>query len=203
MAAGQGAAAYGRIVRAQKDCTGPIVDIVEKKTIVTLAEDGKSNTYGKVTWNAQELDAIDEFNSGIVVARARQYLDTLADIVASQTKFDPPKYEYYATDFVKGLVGKNMMIRGFLIPEESTWKLEGANTVDELEELQRKYEELEGDEDEEGGEEDEEGGEDDEEGGEGDEEGDQGDEEGGEDDEEGGEDDDDDDDEEEENEEEE
>lgn len=153
-AAGQGAAAYGRIVRTNKDCKGPVVDIVEKKTIVKLDEDGKSNTYGKVSWTAQELDAIDEFNSGIVVARARQYLEVLANIVASQTKVDPPKYEYYATDFVKGLVSKNLVAEGYHISEGSTWKLEGANTSEELQELERKH--LAREEEEEGDDEDDE-----------------------------------------------
>lgn len=162
-AAGQGAAAYGRIVRTGKDCTGPVVDIVEKKTITKLEEDGKSKTYGKVSWNAQELDAIDEFNSGIVVARARHYLGVLADIVANQTKVDPPKYEYYATDFVKGLVSKNMVAEGYQIPEESTWKLEGANSVEELQELERKHLAREEEEEEEGDEEDDEEDEDEEE----------------------------------------
>lgn len=147
--AGKGAAAYGRIVRQGKDGSGTVVDIVELKTIRKLKEDGKGKTYGSVTWTAQELEDIDEYNSGIVVARGRPYSEVLADIVASQTSFDPPKYEYYATDFVKGLVSRNMIAEGFLLPEESQWKLEGANTVDELHDLERRHQEREDDNDDE------------------------------------------------------
>lgn len=155
-AAGRGAAAYGRIVRKEKDCTGPVVDIVEKKTITKLGEDGKTKSYGPVSWNAEELDAIDEFNSGIVVARGRQYLDVLSAIVASQTKFDPPQYEYYATDFVKGLVDKNLIAEGYQVPEASMWKLEGANTLEELHELERRHLAREDEEDDDDGDDDEE-----------------------------------------------
>lgn len=137
-AAGQGAAAYGRIVRKDKDGTGPVVDIVEKKTIAKLAEDNQTRTYGDVTWTATELDEIDEFNSGIVVARGRQYLAVLGGMVASQTKFDPPKYEYYATDFVKGLAKRDLLSEGYQVAAANMWKLEGANTLEELQELERK-----------------------------------------------------------------
>lgn len=135
--AGQGAAAYGRIVRQRKD-GGSVVDIVEKKTILKLEVDGEARAYGGVEWNAQELDDIDEFNSGIVVAKAREYMDVLGTMVASQTKFNPPKYEYYATDFVKAFVAKGMVAEGWKVPEESMWKLEGANTLEELKELEMK-----------------------------------------------------------------
>jgi len=135
--AGQGAASYGRIIRSTKE-GGPVVDIVEKKTFMKLAEDKQEKSYEGVTWNAKEIEDVDEFNSGIVVARGQAYLDVLGDIVASQTKFHPPKYEYYATDFVKGLVSKGMVADGFKVPEDSMWKLEGANTLEELKELERK-----------------------------------------------------------------
>lgn len=135
--AGSGAAAYGRIVRkAKRD--GPVVDIVEKKTIVKLRGDGQGKTYGDVSWTANELEDIDEFNSGIVIAKALDYIQVLGEMVASQTKFNPPKYEYYATDFVKGLVEKGIVVEGWKIPTDTIWKLEGANTVEELAELEQK-----------------------------------------------------------------
>lgn len=136
--AGHGASAYGRIVRKDRT-TGPVVDIVEKKTISKLATEKKTLTYddGQV-WTPEELDAIDEFNSGIVVACSAEYYKVLGEVVASQTKFDPPKYEYYATDFVKGLVARGKVSEGFQIPVDSMWKLEGANTVEELQELEKK-----------------------------------------------------------------
>ncbi|CAN8070704.1 unnamed protein product [Agarophyton chilense] len=136
--AGQGANAYGRIIRKGRT-SGPVIDIVEKKTISKLALDGGSMSCGDDKWTPQELDVIDEFNSGIVVARSEQYYTVLGEVVASQTKFDPPKYEYYATDFVKGLVAKGKFCEGFRVEAESMWKLEGANTVEELTELERTY----------------------------------------------------------------
>ncbi len=135
--AGQGAAAYGRIVRQKKE-GGPVVDIVEKKTILALKRDESVKVYEDVAWTPEELENIDEFNSGIVIARSDLYMTVLGNIMASQTKFDPPKYEYYATDFVKGLVAMGKITEGWQIPRESIWKLEGANTVEELAELGQK-----------------------------------------------------------------
>lgn len=135
--AGNGAAAYGRIVRETKQ-GGCVIDIVEKKTILKLRADDLCKTYSKSSWNANELEDIDEFNSGIVIARADQYLKVLGDTVANQTKFKPPKFEYYATDFVKGLAAIGKVSEGWKIPVDSIWKLEGANTVDELRELEQK-----------------------------------------------------------------
>ncbi len=135
--AGSGAAAYGRIIRKTKR-DGPVIDIVEKKTIMKLREDGQGKSYGDVSWTADELYDIDEFNSGIVMANARDYFQVLGEMVASQTKFNPPKYEYYATDFVKGLVDRGIVVEGWKIPKSMIWKLEGANTVEELEELEQK-----------------------------------------------------------------
>lgn len=137
--AGDGADAYGRIVRAQKD-GGPIVDIVEKKTVKKLIADGTPRVYGGVEWTGDEIDNLDEFNSGIVVARAASYMGVLSRVTASQTKFDPPKYEYYATDFVKGMVADGLIAEGWTVPKDDMWKLEGANTLDELHELQAKQE---------------------------------------------------------------
>jgi bifunctional UDP-N-acetylglucosamine pyrophosphorylase / glucosamine-1-phosphate N-acetyltransferase len=130
--------AYGRIVRANK-AGGTIIDIVEKKTIGKLASDGKHSTYGDVTWTADELERIDEFNSGIVVARADSYLKVLGSVVASQTKVDPPKYEYYATDFVKGMVAGGLVVEGWTVPADEMWKLEGTNTLEELVALESKH----------------------------------------------------------------
>ena len=139
-AAGKGAEAYGRIVRKEKD-GGRVVDIVEKKTYLRLREQGKTKIYDGVEWTAEELENIDEFNSGIVCARAKPYLHVLGESMASQTKFDPPKYEYYATDFVKGLNAMGKYTEGYQVPSENMWKLEGANTVEELKEIERKVEE--------------------------------------------------------------
>lgn len=140
-AAGQGAEAYGRIVRKRKTM-GSVVDIVERKTIAALARDGQKKQYGKVEWTADELEAIDEFNSGIVVVRADIYMKVLGEVQASQTKIDPPKFEYYATDFVKGLVAMGRYAEGFQIPAANIWKLEGANTVEELQELEKRHAKL-------------------------------------------------------------
>lgn len=132
--AGDGADAYGRIVRESKSDGGPVVDIVEKKTIAHMASGvmAPSKTYGAVTWTPSELDAIDEFNSGIVVARARVYMDALGEVAATQTKVEPAKFEYYATDFVKVMVARATVAEGWLMPKEEMWKLEGANTLEEL-----------------------------------------------------------------------
>lgn len=139
--AGQGAMNYGRIVRASKTGQGPVVDIVEKKSIVKLMDDNLSKTYDNVEWNGKELDDIDEFNSGIVVAKALPYRQVLMEVRASQTKTKPvAKFEYYATDFVKGLVSKGLVAEGFQVEESEMWKLEGSNTVDELMELKVKME---------------------------------------------------------------
>lgn len=136
--AGSGASAYGRIVRETRH-GGAVVDIVEKKTIVKLRSDGLNKTYSNECWNAGELENIDEFNSGIIIASADEYFTALGSVTASQTKFDPPKFEYYATDFVKGLLIMGKISEGWKIPQDSIWKLEGANTVDELRDLEQKH----------------------------------------------------------------
>lgn len=132
--AGDGADAYGRIVRKTKSDGGPVVDIVEKKTIVHMANGvmPPTKTYESVLWDPAELDAIDEFNSGIVVARSAAYMEALGDVMATRTKLDPVKFEYYATDFVKVMVARGIIAEGWLMPVEEMWKLEGANTLDEL-----------------------------------------------------------------------
>lgn len=140
--AGDGASNYGRIVRTggpEAKAEGSVVDIVEKKTITKMIEDKLDVTYcDDVKWSGEQLDAIDEFNSGIVVANSVAYLDVLGDVMANMTKKDPAKYEYYATDFVKGLVAKNYIVQGFRPDVKMMWKLEGANTVEELKELEEK-----------------------------------------------------------------
>lgn len=136
-AAGEGANAYGRMVPVTKE-GGAIVDIVEKKTILALEATSEKKKYNDVEWTARELDQIDDFNSGIVAARAAPYLNVLGNILPSQTKKDPPKYEYYATDFVKGLLSKKLITEVYRVPTHSMWKLEGANTVEELKELEDK-----------------------------------------------------------------
>jgi hypothetical protein len=109
---------------------------------VHMTNIGGTKEYGSppMSWTGPELDAVDEFNSGIVVARADVYMDVLASVVASQTKVDPPKFEYYATDFVKAMVARDIVAEGWKVPTEEQWKLEGANTLDELKELEAKQE---------------------------------------------------------------
>jgi bifunctional N-acetylglucosamine-1-phosphate-uridyltransferase/glucosamine-1-phosphate-acetyltransferase GlmU-like protein len=138
--AGYGADAYGRMVRATKNDGGPVVDIVEKKTIMHMTDAGATKKYddSAVLWTGPELDALDEFNSGIVVARGNVYMDVLASIVANNTKLVPPKYEYYATDFVKAMVVRDFIAEGWAVPINGQWKLEGANTLNELMELEGK-----------------------------------------------------------------
>lgn len=139
--AGQGAINYGRIVRQSKPAQGPVVDIVEKKTIAKMMDSNENKSYSAVEWTPKELEDIDEFNSGIVIAKAAPYRDVLAEVTASQTKTVPmAKFEYYATDFVKGLVSKGLIAEGFQVEESEMWKLEGSNTVDELMELKVKME---------------------------------------------------------------
>ncbi|GJD07101.1 Bifunctional protein GlmU [Galdieria sulphuraria] len=133
--AGVGANAYGRIIRDSED---NVVDIVEKKQIDRM-EDGSLKHFGCKALSKQQLYQIEEFNSGIVIARSKPYFDALGNIYASQTRQDPPKYEYYATDFVSQLRSKGFLVKSFLIPEQETWKLEGANTVEELDKLGAKF----------------------------------------------------------------
>lgn len=139
--AGEGAVNYGRIVRTGGPSAkenGSVVDIIEKKTIDALIEENSSLKYGDDEWTGHQLNDIDEFNSGIVVAHAIDYINVLADVIASLTKKDPVKYEYYATDFVKGFVRNNRVVEGFTPPSDEMWKLEGANTVEELKQLEQK-----------------------------------------------------------------
>lgn len=140
-AAGKGTAAYGRIVRAGKKGGEGVVDIVEKKQIDRMGMDDRRKYEGKdyqVEFDKDELDNIDEFNSGIYVAKAPLLFDAIMNVTASRTKVDPPKYEYYATDFVKGMVAKNITVQATKVDDSDIWKLEGANTVEELHELEVK-----------------------------------------------------------------
>ncbi|GJQ14187.1 hypothetical protein GpartN1_g5978.t1 [Galdieria partita] len=133
--AGIGASAYGRIIRDSED---NVIDIVERKQIDRM-EDESLKHFGCKVLSKQQLYQVEEFNSGIVIACSKPYFEALGNIYASQTQQDPPKYEYYATDFVSQLRSKGLLVRSFLIPEQETWKLEGANTVEELDKLGAKF----------------------------------------------------------------
>eukprot|EP00166_Cyanidium_caldarium_P000228 ctg_1093.g454 len=127
-----GAAHYGRIVRGDADggaasASGPVVDIVEKRQIDRLPADDPRR---------HRLDAIDEYNSGIVVARAQPYWRALGQARASPVSSG--SYEYYATDFVKHMVSAGRVVQGWQIPADEQYKLEGVNTVEELQTLERK-----------------------------------------------------------------
>lgn len=139
---GKATGSYGRIVREKKDGSGCIIDIVEKKTIERMKEDGAVKKYGDVEWTASALDELDEFNSGIVVACGKSYLKCLGNVKATVTKTtdDGLKFEYYATDFVKGLVSDGLKTDGFPVKDDVVWMLEGTNTVEELQLLKNKME---------------------------------------------------------------
>ncbi|OSX78046.1 hypothetical protein BU14_0125s0034 [Porphyra umbilicalis] len=157
-ASASGGDGYGRIVRAAKAGRGGagdgddaaaavIVDIVERKTIAALAAaasaaasggggDGgggaaaAARTYGGVSWTAAELDAVDEFNSGVVVADAGAYRAALAAVAASPT--GGGRAEYYATDFVVAMAAAGRTVRAAAMRPADVWRVEGANTVAEL-----------------------------------------------------------------------
>jgi len=150
---GLGAAAYGRIIRrkgrqdaAPQDAESHkglgqsgVIDIVERKQIDRMAKDGTRSyeSFDSDSYTKQELLDVDEFNSGIVLAQAAPYLSVLGEVLPNQTKVVPePKFEYYATDFVVGMARKKLVVDGCMLPNDQLWKLEGANTVEELTELQ-------------------------------------------------------------------
>jgi len=127
---------YGRIIRDKQD---NVVDIVEKKQLDRMEQDSLKYC-GNEAWSKQQLYQVDEFNSGIVIACSKPYFEALGNIEATLTTSQhPPKYEYYATDFVSQLTKKGYRVRAFLVPEQETWKLEGANTVEELDKLGTKF----------------------------------------------------------------
>eukprot|EP00741_Cyanophora_paradoxa_P007748 tig00001206_g7496.t1 len=130
---------YGRIVRGTG---GTVIDIVERKVIEKM-DDGEERTYADGShFKKEQLRSIGEFNSGIVMVRAGDYLEALASISPTQTKEDPVAYEYYATDFVSQLVAAGKIVEGFQVPAESLWKVEGANTLEELDALESKIRSL-------------------------------------------------------------
>jgi len=134
-----GGKAYGRIVR---NSSGNVVDIVEKKQIDRMTEGQLWEFARDLQLDSRQLDEIDEFNSGIVVARAKPYFNLLGEIKAVQTSTEPvQKFEFYATDFVKMMVARNMTVGAWLLEPSMTWKVEGANTLDELQSLETRMKE--------------------------------------------------------------
>uniref|UniRef100_A0A7S0ZJ50 UDP-N-acetylglucosamine diphosphorylase n=1 Tax=Timspurckia oligopyrenoides TaxID=708627 RepID=A0A7S0ZJ50_9RHOD len=138
-AVGLGADAYGRIVRSRLEMNR-VIDIVEKKQIDAMppesfriySEDNNSR------WTKDELFNIDEFNSGIVIAKSDLYFKVLSEIKPSQTRKEPPKYEYYATDFVS-YSSNSHCVGALQLPNDQLSKLEGANTLSELLQLEQKF----------------------------------------------------------------
>jgi len=129
-----------------------IVDIVERKTIAALAAASANGgggggggtaarTYGRVSWTAAELDAVDEFNSGVVVADAAAYRAALAAVAATPT--GGGRAEYYATDFVVAMAAAGRTVRAAAMPPADVWRVEGANTVEELAALEARCAERE------------------------------------------------------------
>lgn len=127
----KGSANYGRVVRDSDD---GVIEIVERKQIDRMPEQGR------MIWSEEgvekskaDLYAVDEFNSGIILAKASVYFDILSSIAAVQTRPPPePKYEFYATDFVSLMRKRNLTTGAYQVPDHLTWRLEGANTLEEL-----------------------------------------------------------------------
>lgn len=138
---GEATNAYGRIVREGIN-EGCVLDIVEKKVIDRLKGSDDVKRIGDLEWSADALDKVDDFNSGIVVARAKAYLNALGKVFPSVTKKKADgtclKMEFYATDFVKVLKEDGYTTRAFQVAAKDMWKLEGTNTVEELNELMSK-----------------------------------------------------------------
>eukprot|EP00871_Galdieria_phlegrea_P002630 jgi/Galph1/3368/GphlegSOOS_G2029.1 len=128
---------YGRIIR---DEDGNVLDIIERKQIDRMKA-GTSRRFGaNKILSKEQLYEVDEFNSGIVIARAKQYFEALGRVRASQIQHDQfPKYEYYVTDFVARLRDSGFVVKSFQVSEQENWKLEGANTVEELDKLGTKF----------------------------------------------------------------
>ncbi|KAA8498821.1 Bifunctional protein GlmU [Porphyridium purpureum] len=133
-----------------------VLDIVERKYIDSLPDEkgfvvtyeytspglqraGSKRKIESVSFSKQDLLELDEFNSGIVLAQAKIYFEVLAHVRAAQTKKDPPKFEFYATDFVKGMVARGLIVDAWKIDDALLWRLEGANTVEELAELETRF----------------------------------------------------------------
>ena len=66
-----------------------------------------------------------------------------SSIAAVQTRPPPePKYEFYATDFVKLMVAEGLVVSAWQAPADRTWRLEGANTLEELKALEARMQSL-------------------------------------------------------------
>ena len=132
------AGSYGRIVRRRddehaedaEDGGGPIAAIVEASEI------GAHN---------REYARIREFNSGMVVAHAAAYFTLLGECRA-RARGAGRRPEYYATDFVHEAVQRGCIVQSYVVRESSgqLWRLEGVNTVEELEALEQRAEEDQG-----------------------------------------------------------
>ncbi|KAK4537437.1 hypothetical protein CDCA_CDCA12G3462 [Cyanidium caldarium] len=138
------AGSYGRIVRRRDDEDaeeeegggggggdgGPIAAIVEASEI------GADN---------REYAEIREFNSGMVVAHAVAYFTLLGECRA-RARGAGRRPEYYATDFVHEAVQRGCIVQSYVVREGSAqlWRLEGANTVEELEALEQRAEDDQG-----------------------------------------------------------
>ncbi|GAB0496037.1 hypothetical protein MMPV_007347 [Pyropia vietnamensis] len=137
--AGAGATAVGAC-EAADIAAAVIVDIVEKKTIATAAAgsdaDAPVRTCGGIPYSAAALDALDEFNSGVVVADAVALRSALLGLVAHPT--GGGRSEYYVTDFVVAMADAGRTVRAAAMPPDQVWRVEGANTVEELAALERR-----------------------------------------------------------------
>jgi bifunctional N-acetylglucosamine-1-phosphate-uridyltransferase/glucosamine-1-phosphate-acetyltransferase GlmU-like protein len=117
---------YGRIIRDEVN-PSCIREIVEKKQIDQLLEgDPRRRT----------LEEIDEFNSGIFVARAPALFRALGNAPPRQVGAD--RVEFYATDFVEHMVSRGLHVYAWQAPAEFQYKIEGANTIEELEEISQR-----------------------------------------------------------------
>lgn len=147
--AGAGAAAAGAC-EAADPAGAVIVDIVEKKTIAALAAATEASggdataparTYAGVPYSADALGSLDEFNSGVVVADATALRFALGGLAAHPT--GGGRSEYYVTDFVVAMADAGRTVRAAALPQDQVWRVEGANTVEELAALERRCEERE------------------------------------------------------------
>jgi len=117
---------YGRIVRDEQDplC---IREIVEKKQIDSMPETNPRK---------RMLADCDEFNSGIFVARAPALFRALGSVLPHRV--GQHRCEYYATDFVEHMVAYGLHVYAWQVPAALQFKIEGANTLEEAQELERR-----------------------------------------------------------------
>lgn len=115
---------YGRILRDKRN-PSCISQIVEKKQINLLSDSDPQK---------RMLDELDEFNSGIFIARAPALFSALSDVKPHQVGSE--RYEYYATDFVHQMVASGLHVYAWQVPPVIQYKIEGANTLEELEEIE-------------------------------------------------------------------